>query len=202
MKPDRVDGGQAARFPRLIDRMLEPGHLHFVLQLHPRARTLAGMRLVRQPDFDVATARAQRRGARQRAETIARQIPARGLRRFDAHAEFLDQRPGDGQQRTGLIVGQVERGGIDQHQMIVRDPYVHRLHTGPCRVAGVAAVGAQHVRRERRFVGGRGAARQRAELARHPALVRQRALKIFADHAFHQRRAGDQPVEGGTLDVV
>jgi hypothetical protein len=48
----------------------------------------------------------------------------------------------------------------------------------------------------------RSAAGKRAKLARHPALVRQRALKIFADHPFDQRRAGDQPVEGRTLDVV
>ncbi|SIT42708.1 conserved hypothetical protein [Paraburkholderia piptadeniae] len=200
MEPDRVDGGQPARLARFVHRVLEPGHLHFVLQFHPRARALARVRFVRQPDFDVAAARAQRRRARQRAERLARQIPARRLRRFDAHAEFLDQRSRDAEQRARVVVGQFQRRGVDQHQMVVRDPHMHGLHAGPRRVTRIAAVGEQHVRRERRLVG-RGRSRgHRAEAARDPALVRQRALEVLADHALDERRAGDQFVESPDVE--
>ena len=66
------------------------------------------------------------------------------------------------------------------------------------RIAGRAAVGEQHIGRERRFVRcSRRRGVRRAELARDPALVRQRALKIFADHALVERRAGEQLVERG-----
>ena len=153
VQPDRIDRGQAARFARLVQRMLEPRHLHFVLQLHPRARALAGLRFVRQPDFDVAPARPQRRRARQRAEARAADVPARrasapGRRRPDPRSAA--SRPGRARglrrSETSSVVG------IDQHQMIVRDAHVHRLDAGPERIAGRAAVGEEHVGRERRVV--------------------------------------------------
>ena len=47
-----------------------------------------------------------------------------------------------------------ERRRIDQHQMVMRDPHVHRFDACPDGVAGRSAVGEQHIGRERRFVGG------------------------------------------------
>ncbi len=86
--------------------------------------------------------------------------------------------------------------------MIVRNAHVHRLHARPGRRAGFAAVGTQHVGRERRLVCGSCTAWYRAKLACHPALVRQRALEILADHPLNECGPGEQFVEGGTLDVV
>ncbi|CAJ4878378.1 Uncharacterised protein [Burkholderia pseudomallei] len=197
MEPDRVDGRLAARVARLVDGMPEPRHLHFVLQFHPRARTLTRARLVRQPDLDVAPARAQRRGAREPRELRARQIPARRVRRLHLHAELFDQRAGGVQERGGFFAGDLERRGIDQHEVIGRDPHVHGLDARPCVVAGRTAVGDEHVRRERRVVGVVG---DRAEPAREPAFVRQRALEILAERVLDEPRAGDELRERGTIE--
>ena len=202
MKPYGIDRGQPARFARLVDRMLEPRHLHFVLQLHPSARALPSVGFVRQPDLDVAAAGAQRRSASQRAEGIAREVPARRMGRFDAHAEFFDQWPGDVEQRGGFGIRQRERGRVDQNQMVVRDAHVHWLHARPGRGAGFTAIGAQHVRSERCFVRCPFTACDGPELAGYPAFVRQGALEVLADHPLDQRGSRDQLVEGRTFDVV
>ncbi|EDT38069.1 conserved hypothetical protein [Burkholderia ambifaria MEX-5] len=200
MEPDRIDGRQPARFARFVDRVLEPRHLHFVLQLHPHPRTFAGVRLVRQPDFDVAAARAQRRGAGEAGELFAGQVPARRLWRFQPHAELLDQRARDRQQCGRVAVVEREAGRVDEHEVIVRDPDVHGLDARPGLRAGVAAVREQHVGRERRLVG--GVARACAELAGQPALVRQRALEVLAGHALDEARAGQQLFERGAVQRV
>ncbi len=84
--------------------------------------------------------------------------------------------------------------------MIVRDFDVHGLDARPCVRAGIAAIGQQHVGRERRFV--RGVAVGGAEPARQPALVRQRALEVLAGHALDEARAGEQLLERGAVQRV
>jgi hypothetical protein len=201
MQPDRIDRGQATRLARLVQRMLEPCHLHFVLQLHPRPRALAGLRLVRQPDLDIASRRPQRRSTGKRTETRPRYIPAQRLRRLDREPEILDQRLDHIEENAGFFMAHAERRRIDQDQVISRYPHVHGLDARPHRVAGRAAIGEQHIGRERGFVAG-GVGIDHAELAGDPALVRQRALEIFTDHPLVERGPGKQPVEGGTLQVV
>ncbi|MBN3837582.1 hypothetical protein G3N64_38305 [Burkholderia sp. Ac-20344] len=74
------------------------------------------------------------------------------------------------------------------------------LDAGPRVRAGFAAVGQQHVGRERRLV--RGVALGRAELAGQPALVRQRALEVLAGHALDEAGAGEQLFERGAVQRV
>ncbi len=179
------------------------------------------MRFVRQPDFDVAAARAQRRRAGERAEAVAGQIPARGIRRLDSHAEFFDERPRHREQRAGFFVREVratpDRSAPDGHARSARAPAARR----PSGVAGIAAVGAQHVRASRassaaglhwwRRRGGRGSVAPVAPVApvdnapnwraihRSCGSVRWKSSPITRSTSV---RARDQPVEGGAADVV
>src|SRR5471030_2125556 len=87
--------------------------------------------------------------------------------------------------------------------MVTGDPHMHRFDACPDGVAGRSAVGEQHIGCERRFVGGLpGRLADYTELLRDPAFMRQRALEIFADHALIERRAGEQPVERGAVQLV
>jgi hypothetical protein len=47
--PDRIDSTQAAHFPFLIQRVIMPAHLYFILELTPLTFSLT----TRHPDIDV-----------------------------------------------------------------------------------------------------------------------------------------------------
>ncbi|CAN0621974.1 protein of unknown function [Burkholderia multivorans] len=84
--------------------------------------------------------------------------------------------------------------------MVVRDLHVDGLDARPRMLAGVAAVGEQHVGRERRLVG--GVAWRRAEPAGEPALVRERALEVLAGHPLDEAGARQQLFERGAVQRV